>query len=103
MYKKKYIIISLLILLLIIVCFVFINNKDDSKNNNNNVTSNRVIEYDEQTNAYYVKDVISGKILDASRNREELEIYIVNPDYITNYYDNPTIDDFIIHTQEVDN
>ena len=80
--NKKYIILIFIVIVLLLLVFALkkSNNidKTDKKEKKQEIIT-RTIEYDDVTNAYYVKDIETEKIIDASRNKEDLEIYLINP------------------------
>lgn len=81
--NKKYVIISVIVVVLLIMIIFLINKKDKS---NGNITGNvsiesNILNFDEETGYYYIKDGETGEILSASKDKNDLLIYIDNPDY----------------------
>ena len=84
--KKSLIGIISAVVLILIVVLVFnkskkINNETDDISEAK--TKDEVL-YDEETGLYYLKNDETDEIMYASRNKEELQVYVDNPDYNPN-------------------
>lgn len=93
--------IGLLILIVVIILgVVIIRPKNTTKipNSKNSDTWEESVDFDEDTQIYYVKDSETGKIRGASRNKEDLQIFIDNPKYdpYPSEYDDMELTDFLI-------
>lgn len=84
--KKVLIGICSAVILILIMVFVFSKNKRVKNETNNiaEVKTNDGVLFDEETGLYYLKDNETGEIIYASRNKEELQVYVDNPDYNPN-------------------
>lgn len=70
--------------LVIIILFLALNNKNNSNKvdvEKNNVQES-IVEYDEETKLYYIRDKETDKIVAANYDKEALQFYIDHPDYL---------------------
>ena len=83
--NRRYIIIISIILLISIIVIMFwkFNNGKVNKNIDNakETIKKDVVQYDEESGYYYIKNSETGEIRSASKNKEDLKIYIDNPNY----------------------
>ena len=83
--NKRYVIIISVILLILIIVIMFwkLNNGKSNKNidNTKKYMEKDVVQYDGESGYYYIKDSKTGEIRSASKNKEDLKIYIDNPNY----------------------
>lgn len=79
--SKKIVIFIICILLVVLIAIVGLNKKNTTSNI---AESESKIQYDEETKLYYIKDEETGVIINASREKADLEFYLLNPDYDPN-------------------
>lgn len=97
MKKNIIIIMAILIILIFIIIFlklkVFKSNVNDY---NSDVITSNDIQYDEETQLYYLKDKETGEIIGTSKYEEDMEFYVEHPDYNPNPLQerNKSIDDY---------
>lgn len=86
---NKKVLLSAGFAIILVLCMLLWNNKT-KKNKNANDVANKTNEitdgvlFDEETGLYYLKNNETNEIIYASRNKEELQIYIDFPDYNPN-------------------
>lgn len=82
-FDKKVIILLGLIIVIIIGSYFVIKIIEKNKSEASVETSSTV-SYDEATKLYYIKNEVTGEIISASQNEDELEFYKDNPEYNPN-------------------
>lgn len=80
--KKRIILLGLIIVIIIGTYFII---KITEKNKiEASVETSSTVSYDEATKLYYIKNEVTGEIISASQNEDELEFYKDNPEYNPN-------------------
>ena len=80
--KKGIILLDLIIVIIIGTYFII---KITEKNKiEASVETSSTVSYDEATKLYYIKNEVTGEIISASQNEDELEFYKDNPEYNPN-------------------
>lgn len=82
-FDKKRIILLGLIIVFIIGAYFVIRIIEKNKIETSTETSSTV-RYDEATKLYYIKNEVTGEIISASPNEDELDFYKDNPEYNPN-------------------
>ena len=81
MKDRKIIYILLIIAILVVGIIVIVNIRNNTKNEGNTQTG---IQYNEETEEYYILDETTNEIKASSTDESSLQIYIDNPDYNPN-------------------
>lgn len=80
--KKRIILIGLIIVIIIGTYFIIKITEKNKIEVNAETTS--TVSYDEATKLYYIKNEVTGEIISASQNEDELDFYKDNPEYNPN-------------------
>lgn len=80
--KKRIILVGLIIVFIIGAYFVIrIIEKNEIEAS---TETSSIVSYDESTKLYYIKNEVTGEIISASQNEDELDFYKDNPEYNPN-------------------
>lgn len=82
MNKKLYMIFIGVICVLIVFTIAHIKNTNQTKENDGEISTENLHSYfDEESGLYYLKNEETGEIIQASRNEDDLQFFLENPDY----------------------
>lgn len=89
MNKKTIIVVAILVIIILLIFLKIVGGK---KENNSNIYTSQdgklIMEYNDETGNYIIRDEVTNEIKAESRDESELKIYLDNPDYFEGFSDN---------------
>ena len=103
--NRKY--FCIIISFLISFIFIFLSKNKRMKSQDLDGESSKIltlndVQYDEESDIYYLEDEETGEIIGASKYKEDLQFYIDNPDYNPNPLNqrSSSIENYILESSE---